>query len=110
MPVLMSALDYFIGPFAVLIPLGLLVLVLRWGFSSGGSLVRKVDTRPAAPDTFGLLTSVHTTKAYADARKLVERLTTAQIRATAARTTDGWAVYVWPKDVDAARQLIGSGQ
>jgi hypothetical protein len=106
----MSALDYFIGPFAVLIPFGLLVLVLRWAFSSGGSLVRRVDTRPADPRTFGLLTAVHTTKAYADARALVDKLISAQIRSTAARTTDGWTVYVWPKDVAAAQELIRSAQ
>jgi hypothetical protein len=106
----MSGADYFVGPFAVIIPLGLLVLILRWAFSRGDSLVRRVDTRPADPKTFGLLTGVHTTKAYADARKLVEKLTSAQIRATAARTTDGWTVYVWPKDVDAAQDVIRSAQ
>jgi hypothetical protein len=106
----MDPVEYFIGPLAVIIPLGLLVLVLRWGFSRGDSLVRRVDTRPADPKTFGLLTAVHTTKSYADARKLIEKLTGARIRATAARTTDGWTVYVWPKDVDAAQDVIRSAQ
>lgn len=102
--------DYFIGPFVVLVPFGLLVLILRWAFSRGDSLVRRVDDGPAPPDTFGLLTDVHTTKNYADARKLIELLTREHIRATAARTTKGWAVYVWPADVEAARAIIKSAQ
>jgi hypothetical protein len=103
-----NAADYFLGPLLVLVPLGVLVLVLRWAFSRGDSLVRRVDERPAPPDTFGLLTDVHTASTYADARKLIELLTKEHIRATAARTTKGWAVYVWPADLDAARRIIDS--
>jgi hypothetical protein len=109
-PIALSTAGYFIGPLFVLGVLGVLVLILRWAFSRGDSLVRRVDSRPADPDTFGLLTGVHTTSAYADARKLVETLTRAQIRSTAARTTKGWSVYVWPADVDKARDVIRSTQ
>ena len=43
---------------------------------------------------------------YNEARVLVSRLRTFGIKATAARTTDGWTVYVWPRDEAAARGLL----
>ena len=102
----LTGVEYFAGPLLVLGLLGLLILVLRWAFARGGSLVRRTDTTPAPTDAFGLLTDVHTTPRYADARQLVEQLANARIRATAARTTQGWTVYVWPADVTTAQTII----
>jgi hypothetical protein len=49
---------------------------------------------------------VHTSKTYADARSKIEMLTSQQIRATAARTTEGWSIYVWPDDETTARAIL----
>jgi len=99
--------QYFLFPVVVLALVGGVILLLRWAFSSGsGSLVRRVDLDPAAKDTFGLLVDVQTARTYADARRSVELLTGQQIRATAARTTEGWSVYVWPADEAAARAVL----
>ena len=107
MAVPLTTLDFFVGPLVGFVVVGVLALVLKWSTSrKGGSLVRRVDGKPADPDMFGLLTDVYTTSVYADARRCVEMLTQARIKATAARTTKGWTVYVWPADVDAARDLI----
>lgn len=106
---MVSASGYFLFPIFALVIIAGLVLVLRWAFSPGtSSLVRRVDQTPAPRDTFGLLIDVHTTTSYADARKLVERLTAQQIRATAARTHDGWTIYVWPVDELSAREVLKS--
>lgn len=103
----MFADQYFLFPIVAIALIGGIMLLLRWAFSSGsGSLVRRTDYSPAAPDTFGLLVEVHTTKTYADARKSVELLTARGVRATAARTTEGWSVYVWPSDEAAARAAL----
>lgn len=102
----LTGIEYFAGPVLVLGLLGLLILVLRWAFARGGSLVRRTDTTPAPTDAFGLLTDVHTAARYADARRLVEQLAKAGIKATAARTTQGWTVYVWPADLATARTII----
>jgi hypothetical protein len=100
---------YFLFPVVTLALIGGMVLLLRWAFSSGsGSLVRRIDASPAPHDTFGLLVDVHTAKTYADARRSVEVLTALKIRATAARTTEGWSVYVWPGDEAAARAALGA--
>ncbi|MFC0625062.1 hypothetical protein [Kribbella deserti] len=105
----MTANDYFVFPVLALAFIGAMVLLLRWAFSPGkGSLVRRIDATPAPRDTFGLLIDVHTATSYAEARKLVELLTAQQIRATAARTHDGWTIYVWPVDELSAREVLKS--
>jgi hypothetical protein len=97
---------YFLFPVVALALIGGMVLLLRWAFSSGGSLVRRTDYSPAAHDHFGLLVDVHTVKTYSEARATVELLTAKKIRSTAARTTDGWSVYVWPVDEAEARDVL----
>jgi hypothetical protein len=107
----LTTFDFFAGPLVGFVVVGVLALVLKWSTSrKGGSLVRRVDGKPAEPDMFGLLTDVHTTSVYADARRCIELLTQAGIKATAARTTKGWKVYVWPADRDRARDLIRQSQ
>jgi len=103
-----SRQEYFLFPIVAAALIGGVVLLLRWAFSSakGGSLVRRTDYGPADRTNFGLLVGIHTAPTYADARRIAERLTGQQIRATTARTTDGWAVYVWPADEAAAREFL----
>jgi hypothetical protein len=100
--------EYFVFPLVAVALAGLMVLLCRWAFSKakGGSLVRRVDVRPAERDAFGLLIDVHTAKTYNEARVTVSKLKDFGIKATAARTKDGWSVYVWPKDELAARGLL----
>ena len=99
--------EYFFFPIVALALIGGMVLLLRWAFSSDkGSLVRRIDYSPADRDTFGLLVDVHTAQTYADARRTIELLTARRIRATAARTTEGWSVYVWPADETTARAVL----
>lgn len=100
--------EYFVFPIVVAALIGGFVLLMRWAFSSakGGSLVRRTDYSPADRASFGLLVDIQTSPTYADARRTVERLTGHRIRATAARTTDGWTVYVWPADEAAAREFL----
>ncbi len=100
--------EYFVFPIVAAALIGGVVLLLRWAFSSakGGSLVRRTDFGPADRASFGLLVDIQTASSYADARRTVERLTSQRIRATAARTTDGWSVYVWPADEAAAREFL----
>ncbi|GAA1550339.1 hypothetical protein GCM10009789_00160 [Kribbella sancticallisti] len=104
----MFADRYFLFPIVVLALIGGLVLLMRWAFSrpKGGSLVRRTDYRPADPGSFGLLVAVHTARSQADAQRLVTKLTDQQIRATTARTTQGWSVCVWPVDELSAREIL----
>ena len=103
-----SSEEYFVFPIVAVALAGVMVLLCRWAFSKakGGSLVRRVDYGPAERDTFGLLTDVRTVPSYNEARVDVARLKDFGIKATAARTKDGWTIYVWPNDQAAARGLL----
>ncbi|GAB2666762.1 hypothetical protein [Kribbella swartbergensis] len=100
--------QYFLFPLVAMALAGLMVLLCRWAFSKakGGSLVRRVDHSPAERDAFGLLIDVRTLPTYNEARVTVSMLKDFGIKATAARTKDGWTVYVWPRDEAAARGLL----
>jgi hypothetical protein len=100
--------EYFLFPIVALAFVGGMVLLCRWAFSRprGGSLVRRIDHAPADRDTFGLLVDVKTASTYNEARVSVSMLKDLGIRATAARTKDGWSVYVWPADEASARGFL----
>ena len=100
--------QYFVFPVLAIALAGLLGLLCRWAFSKakGGSLVRRVDLGPAEHDAIGQLIDVHTERTYKEARVMVSKLKDFGIKGTAARTKDGWSVYVWPKDEAAARGLL----
>lgn len=100
--------QYFLFPLVAIAFAGGMVLLTRWAFSKakGGSLVRRTDYSPAERDTFGLLVDVHTVQTYNEARVSVSMLKDFGIKATAARTKDGWSVYVWPADEAAARGFL----
>lgn len=99
---------YFLFPLVAIALIGGMVLLTRWAFSKakGGSLVRRTDYTPAEKDTFGLLVDVSTLRTYNEARVKVSMLKDLGIKATAARTKDGWSVYVWPTDEAAARGFL----
>ncbi|GAA1693186.1 hypothetical protein GCM10009745_43350 [Kribbella yunnanensis] len=99
---------YFLFPVVAIAFAGVMVLLCRWAFSKSrrGSLVRRVDDRPAERDAFGLLIDVRTENSHNEARITVSKLKDFGIKATTARTKDGWTVYVWPKDEAAARGLL----
>ncbi|TCO18531.1 hypothetical protein EV652_11575 [Kribbella steppae] len=100
--------QYFLFPLVAIALAALMVLLCRWAFSKakGGSLVRRVDLRPAERDSFGLLIDVRTVPTYNEARVTASKLKDFGIKATTARTKDGWTVYVWPQDEAAARGLL----
>jgi hypothetical protein len=101
---------YFLFPVVALALVGVMVLLTRWAFSraKGGSLVRRTDYAPADRDRFGLLIDVQTVRSYNEARVKISMLKDLGIKATAARTKDGWSVYVWPADEAAARGFLGA--
>lgn len=87
--------------------LGLLVAVLRWSHGRGGSLVeRKVQA--STPDDYGVLVSIAAPGTYIDGEVQRQRLETAGIRATLARTVDGPRLMVFPEDEGRARRLLSA--
>ena len=100
-----SGLTYLLGPLVALAVVGILIVLLRWSFSRGHSVVQR---RPAvgAPNTYGMLVSVAAPGTYAQAEILRHTLEDGGIRATVAQTADGPRVMVFPQDETAARRRL----
>lgn len=99
---------YLVGPAVAVLAVVLLVLLCRWTFSTGGSLVRTVR-RPVGPVDYGLLVPAATVTAPEDAQLLRDLLVESGIRATVAASTApvGLQVLVFRSDLARARSLVG---
>lgn len=84
---------------------GVLVLLLRWAFGSGKSLVAR-PVRRGEPAEYGLLVSVAAPVDAPEALRLVRLLEDAGIRNTLVDTVRGPRLMVWPADEGRARALL----
>ncbi len=103
----LGSLSYLLQPFLAFLVVGLLALVLRWGF--GGERRRSlVERRPKAghSDEYGLLTSIASPGTFVEGEVLRRTLEEAGIRATLAPTSDGPRLMVFPEDEAAARRML----
>ena len=99
--------SYLYGPIMGFVVIGVMVLLLRWAFGRGTSVVER-PPRTGAPSEYGLLDPIASPETYIEAELLRQRLEAAQIRATVAMTNDGPRLMVWPQDKDRARALIAA--
>lgn len=97
--------SYLFGPFVAFGGLAVIVLLLRWTFSRGGSLVAR-PARPGAPGSYGLLVAVAAPGSYVEGELLRRRLLDSGIRATLATTTDGPRLMVFEADAASARAQL----
>jgi hypothetical protein len=58
--------SYAYGPVVAFLAIGVLVLMLRWAFARGGSVVER-PSRPGDPDEYGLLDAVAAPGTYIEA-------------------------------------------
>ena len=98
--------SYLFAPLVALGAVGVLVLLLRWAFGRGGSLVER-RPRAGAETDYGLLVPVAAPPTYAEAEIMRLRLEDAGLRATVARTTGGPRLMVFAEDANQARGLLG---
>jgi hypothetical protein len=100
-----TSASFLFGPAVAFLVVGLLVLVLRWAFARGGSVVART-ARPGAEDAYGLLTPVASPGSYVEGEIWRRTLEDAGIRATLAQTLDGPRLLVFPDDEDRAREVL----
>jgi hypothetical protein len=103
-----NAFSYAFGPIIGFLGLGAMVLILRWAFRRGGSLVERPVT-PSHPSDYGLLVSVAGAHNYIEAEILRKTVEDAGIRVTLANTDQGPRIMVWPADEQLARQALSRG-
>jgi len=85
--------------------IGIMILLLRWAFARGHSLVERRIT-PSGSDNYGMLVEVTKPVSLIDGEMLKQQLQAVGIRATLALTTDGVQLMVWPKDLVKAKRTL----
>ncbi len=101
-----TSYSYAIGPIMAFVFLGVLILLLRWAFRRGASVVA-APPRKGSTDEYGLLVPIATPPTYVEGEIMRRQLEDAGIRATLAQTLDGPRVMVWPGDESRARAKLG---
>jgi len=101
--------SFLFGPVLALGAIGVIILLLRWAFSSGHSLVERRPTRGTERE-YGLLVTVAAPKTFVEAEVLRRKLEDAGLRATLAPTVQGPRVMVFPEDASVARALLDAQQ
>ncbi len=88
-----------------LVFVGILVLLLRWTYSTGHSVVAR-RPRPGHQDEYGLLVAVSDPATYIEGEMQRQTLEASGIRATLAQTLDGPRLMVFRHDRERARALL----
>jgi len=102
-----GSLSFLFGPLVAFVAVGLLAGLLRWAFTPGRSLVAR-RPRAGAATEYGLLVPVVRPTTVIQAEIVRSHLASRGITATLAPATDGPAVLVWPRDLNLAREILGT--
>ncbi len=100
-----NSFSYIFGPIIALLGIGAMVLVLRWAYARGASVVAPAP-RAGNVDEYGLLVCVATPGSYIDGEMLRRKLEDNGIKANLAQTLEGPRVMVWPTDQERALSLL----
>lgn len=85
--------------------IGVLILLLRWAFRRGSSVVA-APPRTGSADEYGLLVPVANPTTYVEGEILRRSLEDAGVRANLATTLEGPRILVWPADEQRARDFL----
>lgn len=103
-----SSYSYLFGPLVALLFMAVLVLLLRWGFQRGGSLVAD-PAKSGSVDDYGLMVPVAGADDYIRAEMQRRMLSDNGVKVNLVRTTDGPRLMVWRSDRDRALELLSRG-
>lgn len=101
-----NAFSYTFGPLVALVGIGILVVILRWAFKPGQSLIER-PVAPGSPDDYGLMIPIASPRNLIEGEMERMKLDSGGIKANLVNTTAGPRIMVWPKDEKAARKLLG---
>ena len=103
-----NAFSYTFGPLVALVGMGLFILILKWAFSRGGSLIARPVT-PGDPDDYGLLVPIASPQTFIDGEIMRRTLIDNGIRANLVNTNAGPRIMVWPADEVSAKRILSRG-
>jgi len=97
----------FFQSFGGFVGLALLVVVLKWGFSSNKKLVI-TPIKAGKKDQYGLLKPLPTPSNYIEAQMALQKLVDSNIKATLTQTLDGPQLMVFEKDLNVAKAVLNA--
>ena len=97
----------FFTSFAGFAVLGFLILLLRWAFSRGSSLVEKPH-KVGEESEYGLLKVVAKPSNHIEGEMLRQKLAMHGIKATLTQTKSGPRLFVFPEEEKAAAAILRS--
>ena len=95
----------FLQSFGGFVGLALLVLILKWGFSSNRKLI-VTPIKAGKKNEYGLLTPVPTPNTYLEAQMHLQKLLDMNLKATLTQTLDGPQLMVFEKDFKKAIAVL----
>ena len=104
-PVQYTSASFLVGPLIAFGVVGIFVLLLRWTYRRGGSVVARPG-RSGRADDYGALVAIASPATYAEGEIVRRTLEDAGVRANLASTLDGPLVLVFPEDADRARAIL----
>ena len=104
-----NSFSYVFVPVVGLLAIGLMIVILRWAFARGKSVVER-PTKKGSPDEYGMLIPIASPADYIQGEMLRRRLTDAGIKATLATTTEGPRILIWPADEKRAASILSRGR
>jgi len=104
-----NSFSFAFGPIIGLLAIGLMVLVLRWAFARGKSVVERPSTK-GSPKDYGMLIPIASPADYIQGEMLRRRLMDSGIKATLATTTEGPRILIWPADEKRAQSILSRGR
>jgi hypothetical protein len=97
----------FLQSFGGFAGLALLIVVLKWGFSSNRKMI-VTPIKAGKKDQYGLLMPLPTPSNYIEAQMSLEKLVDSNIKATLTQTLDGPQIMVFEKDLGIAESILNS--
>ena len=97
----------FLQSFGGFAGLALLIVVLKWGFSSNRKMI-VTPIKAGKKNQYGLLTPLPTPSNYIEAQMSLQKLIDSIIKATLTQTLDGPQIMVFEKDLRAATAILKS--
>ncbi|GAA3618816.1 hypothetical protein GCM10022223_39530 [Kineosporia mesophila] len=99
--------SYLLSILTVLLGFGVMVLFLRWTFSSGKSVVAR-RPKQGGEREYGLFVPVATPATMIEGEQLRLRLIANEIRGKLVQTTDGPRLMVFEQDEKIARSILAA--
>lgn len=95
----------FLQSFGGFVGLALLVIVLKWGFSSNRKMI-VTPIKAGKKNDYGLLKPLPTPSNYIEAQMSLQKLVDSNIKATLTQTLDGPQLMVFERDLKIAQAIL----